>query len=307
MGYYKVKQLHKGVYSIFEPSEVFCYLLVGEKEALLYDTTFGLADLAETVREITDLPLHVVLSHGHYDHVNGAFQFDGAYIHPSEEVLCVKHASRTGRRGAIERWAQQFPESLDREAYIHAGPGELKHIEVGQVFDLGGKTAEVVALEGHTAGSVGLLVKEQRILLASDALGPHIWMFLEESLPLKTYIRMLDRIQGLPFDTFYIGHSDTARPMSEIELYKTVAKNADPEKSQEYPHLKELGGLLYQEGETGIIFNPNKMGKPCVHVAECPCPRTECPRYKKCCECVKSHRERTSLPFCMRPVEPVTE
>ncbi|MCL2499703.1 MAG: MBL fold metallo-hydrolase [Defluviitaleaceae bacterium] len=303
MDYYKVKELHNGIYSIHEPAEVFCYLLVGEKSALLYDTTFGLGDLAGTVRGITDLPLEVVLSHGHYDHGNGATQFEGAYIHPRDEVLCLKHSSRTGRRAALEKWVQKAPENLNREAYIHAGSGELTHVEIGQVFDLGGMTVEVVALEGHTAGSVGLLVRERRILLASDALGPHIWMFLEESLSMKEYINMLTRIQGLPFDTFYIGHSDIPRPISEIELYKTVALNADAEKSEEYYHYKELGPLLYQEGDVGIVFNPKNMGRPCENVAECPCPRTECPRYKKCCVCIKSHRERDYLPYCVRPKE----
>jgi hypothetical protein len=89
--------------------------------------------------------------------------------------------------------------------------------------------------------------------------------------------------------------------MSEIELYKTVAVNADPEKSEEYYHYKELGPLLYQEGDVGVVYDPKKMGKPCGRVEVCPCPRVECPRYRKCCACVKSHRERDYLPYCLRP------
>ena len=41
---------------------------------------------------------------------------------------------------------------------------------------------------------------------------------------------------------------------------------------------------------------------PCENVKECSCERTECERYKKCCECVKSHRERGYLPHCLRPL-----
>jgi glyoxylase-like metal-dependent hydrolase (beta-lactamase superfamily II) len=259
MGYYKVKELHKGIYSIYEPTQVFCYLLVGEKAALLYDTGFGMGPLAETVRGITALPLTVVLSHGHYDHTNGATQFDGAYIHPADEVLCLKHTSRTGRRTALDGWSRHIPESLDRKGYIHAGAGALKHIKAGHAFDLGGIHAETVALEGHTAGSVGLLVREHRVLLASDALGPHIWMFLEESLPMPAYIAMLERIQGFDFDTFYIGHSDLPRPMSEIALYKAVAQNTGPQSGELYTHFPELGGRWYKEGEIGIVFDPKKL------------------------------------------------
>jgi len=259
MTYYQPTQLHPGIYSLYEPSEVFCYLLVGEKEAILYDTTFGFGDLRAAVREITDLPLTVILSHGHYDHANGAHQFDGAYIHPADEVLCLKHASRTGRRrNALEPFAELIPATLNQDAYIHAGAGTLKPIEAGKIFHLGGMTVEVIALEGHTAGSIGLLIHEQRVLLASDALGPHIWLFLNESLPIPNYVKMLQRIQSLPFNTFYIGHSNQPRPKSDIAHYEKVAKNAHPAAATPYPKLPELGGLLYNEvidGETvGIIF-----------------------------------------------------
>jgi len=32
---------------------------------------------------------------------------------------------------------------------------------------------------------------------------------------------------------------------------------------------------------------------------ECACPKTSCPNYKKCCDCVKKHRDTDSLPFCL--------
>ena len=259
MSYYQVKELHKGIYSIFEPSEVFCYLLVGEKSALLYDTAFGFGPLVETVREITDLPLKIVLSHGHYDHVGGAALFDKAYIHPDDEVLCLKHASRTARRRALDNWGLHVPADFDKESYINKGAGDIKLLDVGFTFELGGLTAEIVALEGHTAGSVGLLVQEPKVLLASDALGPHVWMFLQESLEMKDYLAMLTRVQGLPFETFYIGHSDTTRPIADIQEYERIAKKASPANGKPYPNLPELGGLLYEENGVGIVFDPKKL------------------------------------------------
>ena len=262
MSYYKVEQLHEGIYSLWEPTEVCSFLVVGEKSAVLYDTGFGMDDLLGAVREITGLPLEVVLSHGHYDHVNGAFQFDGAWIHPADEVLALRHASRTGRRNAIgDGFARKVPDTLDREAYIHAGAGTLKALEIGRLFDPGGLTVEVIALEGHTSGSVGLLIHERRVLLAGDALGPHIWMFLADSLPLEAYLAMLARVQTLPFDHFYIGHSNEKRPRSDIALYESVARNIDVNRSTAYPRLPELGGMLYEEEHdgkvVGIVFKPD--------------------------------------------------
>lgn len=44
-------------------------LVIGTEKALLFDTMTGLGDLLGAVRELTDLPLSVVNSHGHFDHV----------------------------------------------------------------------------------------------------------------------------------------------------------------------------------------------------------------------------------------------
>ena len=257
---YKTNKLHDGIYSLYEQTGAFSYLLIGSDSALLFDTTFGMFDLHAAVRSLTDLPVHAVLSHGHYDHTNGACQFDTAYIHPADEILCRKHTGRTCRRRALDEHARILPDTYNREAYIHAGTGNLVPVQPGHHFDLGGITAEVVALEGHTAGSIGLHIPHCRILLVSDALGPHVWMFLKESLPIPQYLAMLQRIQSLPFDIFYIGHSDTPRPKSDIALYEQTARNIDPRRVVPYTRLPELSGLLHEETHNnqtiGIVYKP---------------------------------------------------
>ncbi|MCK9322694.1 MAG: hypothetical protein M0P07_01840 [Candidatus Methanomethylophilaceae archaeon] len=40
-------------------------------------------------------------------------------------------------------------------------------------------------------------------------------------------------------------------------------------------------------------------------VEKCDCPKTECPRHGKCCECVAYHRdEKQNIPVCLRPFIP---
>lgn len=259
MNYYSLKQIYPWLYSIKDPDNVFCYLVVGDESALLYDTAFGTACLHDVIREVTDKPVVVVLGHGHVDHANGACQFDEAWLHENDFKLCKLHTSEAYRRDYAVN-ASPLPEGFDAEAYIKAGNKlNLKKLEIGQIFDLGGLHMEVVAMEGHTAGSVGLLAQEQRVLLTSDAANPHIWMFLKESLPVAQYISMLERVKELNFDTFFIGHSDQPLPKSEIDKFIRVARNASVEKSTPYSQLPELKGFLYQEGETGIVFSEEKL------------------------------------------------
>jgi glyoxylase-like metal-dependent hydrolase (beta-lactamase superfamily II) len=253
MGYYTMKKIYPWLYSLADPANVFCYLLVGDDRALLYDTAYGIGDLTEAIREVTALPVDVVLGHGHIDHANGAYQFESVWLHEDDFALCHLHTSEVFRKMNINE--DNLPDGFDKDAYIHAKTENLKALPVGRVFDLGGLRVETVAMEGHTAGSVGLLAREHRVLLTSDAANPHIWMFLKESLLLRDYIAMLKRVRQLEFDTFFVGHNDEPLPKSDMEKYISAAENASLEKAEPYGVMTDLNGYVYKEGDTAIVFS----------------------------------------------------
>lgn len=58
------------------------------------------------------------------------------------------------------------------------------------MFDLDGNKLEVVDLQGHTPGSIGLLDREARLLYSGDGLNPHLWMQLAHSLPISALRQM---------------------------------------------------------------------------------------------------------------------
>lgn len=259
MSYYEVKEIYPWLHSIKDPMNVYMYLVVGEKRALLYDTGHGIAPIEPVIKEITNLPFDVVLGHGHIDHANGAYQFDQAWIHEEDIELCLRHTSKTARRRVLEG-LENPPEGFDAEAYIKSGSGNLKKLEEGHVFDLGGLQAEVVMMEGHTRGSIGLLIQEKRMLLNSDAANTHVWMFLKESMQIADYISMLERTINLPFDNFIVGHNDNPFPKEEyFRKFIDVAKNICVEKSKPYGAIPELKGMIYQEGNAAIVFSKNKL------------------------------------------------
>ena len=260
--YYTVKQIYPWLYSIYDPQKTYCYLIVGEKSALLYDTVYGIASIDEAVREVCNLPYEVVLGHGHLDHSNGAYQFPEVWIHPNDHVLCLRHTSKTCRKGIvadIKNDEKLSPPNFDAEKYIHQGAGNLKMLQDGQSFDLGGLTVKVIPMEGHTSGSVGLLIEEHKVLLNSDAANAHIWMFLDESLTIKEYITMLKRVNEVNFNVFFTGHSDAPRPKSDFDKFIQVAENITLDKSKPYSQMPELNGHLYEEDGVAIVFRPNKV------------------------------------------------
>ena len=262
MEFYNVKKIYPWLYAIHDPGDVYIFLILGDDAALVYDTGYGLALIMPVVREITDLPVICVLGHGHIDHANGAYQFDEAWICEEDQELCLRHTGKTAKKmvldGAAERGIK-LPDGFDEDAYIASGAGNLKKMEIGQVFDLGGKSLEVVKMEGHTHGSVGLLIKEERVLLTSDGANPHLWLFLEESTNLSTYIAMLERTINLEFDIFFIGHNHKPFEKDYFNKFISVAKNANIAQATPYERMPERKGMLYTEGDVNIIFSEDKL------------------------------------------------
>ncbi|MCL2764991.1 MAG: MBL fold metallo-hydrolase [Treponema sp.] len=228
-------EIYPWLYSIYENrNNVFAYLIVGDDYALLFDTTSGFGLLHYVIKEITDLPVIVVLGHGHYDHAGGVsmmteFFSSEIWLHEADFPVYQRYIKETRN---------------------------LNSLDIGRVFDLGGLNVEIIGMEGHTAGSVGALVREHRILFTSDSAGPDIWLFLGESLPVSQYIAMLELTMQLDFDTFFIGHNDVPMPKTDFQKYINVARNTSLEMAHPY---RELGsGMMafrYDEDGASIYFS----------------------------------------------------
>ena len=264
MQHYEVRQIYPWLYSIKE-MDVFCYLIIGQEKAILFDAVYGIYNLREIVENITDRPYTVILGHGHIDHINAAPQFDGVLLHEADFDVYKEHSSVKYRRSIINNARNNgfnIPDDFDKEKFGKMEQKNIKPLKSDMSFDLGGLNVDVIAMEGHTAGSIGLLIREHSVLLTSDSACSHMWMFLNESLPLSDYIKMLERIYLLPFDTFIVGHFDEILDKSVFLKYIEVAKNADVSKSESYAPFGDdidVKGWFYEEGDVGIVFNANKL------------------------------------------------
>jgi mRNA-degrading endonuclease RelE of RelBE toxin-antitoxin system len=88
--WFEVYKLPGNVYAIYEPGqfqEVISFLILGDKKALLWDTGMGIGDIKSCVGELTNLPVFVVNSHSHMDHIGGNWQFDEIYIYDMVKYL----------------------------------------------------------------------------------------------------------------------------------------------------------------------------------------------------------------------------
>jgi glyoxylase-like metal-dependent hydrolase (beta-lactamase superfamily II) len=76
--WFTVKKINKNIWGIGEfkhPEEVISYLILGKKRTLLFDTGLGIENIQTEVKKITSMPVVVINSHSHFDHVGGNHLF----------------------------------------------------------------------------------------------------------------------------------------------------------------------------------------------------------------------------------------
>jgi len=180
-----------GVLAIYEPhqsEEVISYLIVGEKKALLFDTGMGISDIKKVVAELTTLPVMVLNSHTHDDHVGGNWEFDSVYAVDTAFT----------RNNALGSWddAQEevtpdqicgpLPAGFDAKKYS-TRPWKIRgFLHDGDRFDLGGRIIELMATPGHTPDAITLIDRANGLLFTGDTFYPaRIWLFRPETDPVE--------------------------------------------------------------------------------------------------------------------------
>lgn len=239
-----VKQMNPHIYLMDDQGEATGYLVVGEKKALVIDTMNGYADVHAVARSITDLPLMVVNTHGHCDHIFGNLYFEEAYLNPKDKQIAEEHI--------------HFPEFEKETKARGLSMPPFKEIHGGEQIDLGGLSLEVIALPGHTPGGILLLLKEDRVLFTGDAINRHLWLQLDHSLPLKDCLKELGKVMYLKneADVILHGHAVDFEPVSLMEeLYEGLQAlcEGQTQKDSDYPYF---GGIARQHpfGREGSVI-----------------------------------------------------
>ena len=168
--WFQVYESHKGVYSIVEPYQFqmsISHLIVGDERALLFDTGMGMAPIKPIIESLTDLPVTVLNSHTHFDHVGGNAEFDNILAVDSPYTRAnMKGFSHEEVAGDVidEAFCNGPPKSLDTENYYTRAWSADNFVIDGQIIDLGNRLIEVIHIPGHTPDALALLDQELSLI-----------------------------------------------------------------------------------------------------------------------------------------------
>lgn len=156
------------------------YLVVGKNKAAMIDCGMGRTEILPIIREITPLPVELLLTHAHPDHYGAAKEFDSIWLH--------------------EKDAEALPE-MERAFGGMGVPGlppeKVRRFTGERLFDLGGICLRPVELFGHTPGSTVFVDEADRAIFSGDAVGsgdivlmavPMAYDLASYRLSLKTFL-----------------------------------------------------------------------------------------------------------------------
>ena len=232
---YTAYPIHDGTYLIKEKTKLnqaLCYLICGEEKALLVDTGLGYEDLPNTVHTLTDLPVEVVNTHGHVDHIGGNYYFDRIWLHKKDHEIFKLHTNPDYIRGMLAEGMPTFSEPLLKlltERTLHGAPnGSYLFFGDDMVFHLGGRDIEVIPTPGHTPGSICLLDRKNRLLFTGDTICAQgiLLHFKGECCPPEMFHNSVKQLLSLQdtFDTIWPGHHGYPLDKGYLEEYEICSR-----------------------------------------------------------------------------------
>lgn len=185
---HEVHEIAPKTWCLSEFRLVNAFLLEGEEKAVLIDTGTGIGDLFGVVRELTDKPVEILLTHGHFDHDGGVKQFGDApiYLNPedgknmhetlkmmekmmgSSDMNVMRKYFITSRAPircpdtSVVELLTLIPDRADSPIY------DWLPITDGMEMNLGNRKIKAIHTPGHTDGEMSFLDVNSRILFTGD-------------------------------------------------------------------------------------------------------------------------------------------
>ena len=259
---FSFQEVLPGVYHIQDAMGVHCTLLVGREEALLFDTGYGLYDVRAAVTEITPLPVHVLLSHGHHDHACGAVWFDQAWIHPADAALLAGYLGKESRERVLKqaRARNALGAGYDELAYATMGAGNIQPVP-DYAMDLGSMEVRVLPVPGHSAGSLCAYVPSRRLLLTGDNWNPTTWLFFRESASVRQYAQCMRAMDLSGVDYALASHEGSLVPGERLRqhvmgLTEEAFRQAQPDDVGRHYGIRTMS--CHPEPGTALIFDADR-------------------------------------------------
>ena len=199
------------------PASRNAYLVCSSQRALLFDLSLEEEGLCAYASRLAGLPVQLVLSHAHVDHIYHLSKQPEVWIHPDDVGLL--------RKGSIfQKPVRPCP--------------RLHFLRDSETIDLGNRELTVFHIPGHTDGSILLWDAQTGTLLSGDTVARRLLYGLHGFVPFPDFCRSIEKLKRLPIRKIYSAHDRCALPPEHISfMIEELTKDINKAKSVRIPFL----------------------------------------------------------------------
>ncbi|MFX0124745.1 MAG: MBL fold metallo-hydrolase [Candidatus Hodarchaeota archaeon] len=212
------------IYAILEPGhseEVISYLIIGTECAILVDTGLGVGNIRSIVNQYTKLPIRVVNTHSHWDHIGGNHLFEEIAIHEAEAEKILQGVTNEFLQTQMreENLSRPLPVEFHLEDYHIPSSNPTRLLKDGDNLNLDEVTLEVIHSPGHSPGSICLWNNDLGYLFTGDVIYPGpLYAHLPGS-NLQEYIESIKKLKKIlnSVEILFPAHNQTPLDRSFLE------------------------------------------------------------------------------------------
>lgn len=245
LDWFTISQIDESTFALTEDGHwehVHSYLFVGEERAALIDTGTGIANIGGVVETIVDVPVVVLTTHVHWDHIGGHGLFDQRLVHPLDadwlrngipQPIESQRANLT-----LHPFTKPAPAAFSAAEWKPYQGEPTGLLEDGDLIELGGRQLSVVHTPGHSPGHIALYEPEREYLITGDALYEGTLHAFFQSTDPVAFARSIDKLCTLEHVTTILpGHNN-------LDVTRDLLNTAQAA----FHHIERQGALHHGSG-----------------------------------------------------------
>lgn len=175
--WFTVSKLDNSTFAISEYGHwerVHSFLLIGSERAALIDTGLGIDDITRMTSQLTSLPITVLTTHVHWDHIGSHGKFEHIYVHELDEDWLVNGIKglpiEQVRRDVSRDITKPLPRTFDPAAYTPYQGKPTGLLQDGDTIELGERKLIIYHTPGHSPGHIVVHDTSRGCLFTGDLL-----------------------------------------------------------------------------------------------------------------------------------------
>ncbi|MDX8363414.1 MBL fold metallo-hydrolase [Cytobacillus sp. IB215316] len=203
--WFTVQEIGNSTFAISEYGhweKVHSFLLLGDSEAALIDTGLGIDNIKRITDQLTSLPIKVLTTHVHADHIGSHGEYKEIYVHEGDKDWLVNGIGGLSIEQIRDHISRDItiptPETFNPNTYQPFQGEPTGLLKDGDVIDLGNRQLEIYHTPGHSPGHISIFDRLEKYLFTGDLLYDQtpIYAYYPSTSPVNL-VDSLERISNI--------------------------------------------------------------------------------------------------------------